>query len=173
MDKAIIVGNAIAFISAMIMVLAGLMQNKKKIILTETIHIALAVVSDLVLGGITGAIVNLVSMLRNYLCYKDKLNTPLKIIIIVVASVLTIWFNNLGLIGYLPLISIITYTYFIDLKDVIKFKYIVIFSLALWCIYDFTIHSNIFLLFDILSILSNIVAIIKIKNKKRGKNYDR
>lgn len=166
MNTAIIVGNLIALVSALVMVLAGLIENKKKIILVETIHIALATISDLVLGGITGAIVNLVSMVRNYLCYKDKLNTTLKIIIIVLASALTILFNNLGIIGYLPLISIITYTYYIDLKDVIKFKFIVIFSLLLWCVYDFTIHSNIFLLFDILSILSNLVAIIKIRNKQ-------
>lgn len=165
MNTAIIVGNLIALVSAIVMVIAGLIQNKKKIIFTETIHIALATISDLVLGGITGAIVNMVSLIRNYLCYKDKLNTPLKILIIALASILTIIFNNLGLIGYLPLISIIVYTYFIDLKDVIKFKWIVIFSLVLWCVYDFTIHSNIFLLFDVLSILSNLFAIIKIKQK--------
>lgn len=164
-----IIGNAIALVSSILMVVAGLTKNKKKIIFTETIQIALAIVSDFILGGITGAIINLVSIARNILCYKEKLNNKLKILIIVVSSALTIAFNNLGLIGYLPLLSIITYTWWIDLKDVVKFKYLVLFSMIMWIIYDYTIKSYIFMTFDGLSIIANIVAIIQLKSKVNKK----
>lgn len=33
----------------------------------------MSVISNIILGGITGAIINALSMLRNILCYKNKL----------------------------------------------------------------------------------------------------
>lgn len=167
MNIVLILGNAIALVSSILMVIAGLVKNKKKIIFIETIQIAIAIVSDFILGGITGAIINFVSIFRNILCYKEKLNKVFKIIIIAVSSTLTIVFNNLGIIGYLPLLSIITYTWWLDIKDVVKFKYLVLFSLVMWTIYDFTIKSYIFMTFDVLSIISNIIAIIQLKAKKK------
>jgi len=160
-----VVGNVIAFIAALIMVYSGLMKNKKKIIYAQSLQLGLISISDLIMGGITGAIVNLVSCIRNILCYKNKLNITAKILITLITTILSIKFNNLGFIGLLPLISTIVYIWTMDTKNVIKLKIVIIFTMITWFIYEMTIKLYISAIFDIANIIANILTIKKIKSK--------
>ena len=117
------------------------------------------------MGGITGAIVNLVSCVRNILCYKNKLNITAKILITLITTILSIKFNNLGFIGLLPLISTIVYIWTMDTKNVIKLKIVIIFTMITWFIYEMTIKLYISAIFDIANIIANIITIKKIKSK--------
>ena len=114
----IVIGNIIALIASILMVLAGLQKVKKKILFIQIIQIALSIVSNLVLGGYTGAIINAISMVRDILCYKDKIGTKEKIIIIILAVGLSITFNNLGLIGLLPVVATVVYITFMNQDDI-------------------------------------------------------
>ena len=79
----IIIANIIAFIASILMAFTGILKKKSTIILVQTIQIALFVLSNLMLGGITGAIVNAISCVRNILCYKDSLGKLSKTIIVI------------------------------------------------------------------------------------------
>lgn len=164
----VIIGNIIAFIASIIMVYSGYIKDKKKILYAQTIQIGLFILSNIVLGGITGAIINVLNCIRNILCYKERLNNIVKIVLIVIATILTICFNNLVIIGLLPLASMILYVLFMNTKDVVKFKYLILSTMVLWLIYDFSIKSYVSTCFDILTIVTNIISIIQInkRNKK-------
>ena len=164
----IIIGNIIALIASIIMVYSGFLKQKKTILYTQTIQIGLSVLSNIVLGGITGAIINALSCVRNILCYKDKLDLKAKIILIFLATTLSLMFNNLGVIGLLPVISTITYILLINTKDIIKFKWLIIFTMLMWLIYDLFIKSYTSAIFDFMNIVANIISIIQIRlqNKK-------
>ena len=69
----IIIGNIIALIASILMVYSGVIKQKKKILYVQTVQIGMSVASNLVLGGVVGAIINALSCVRNILCYKDKL----------------------------------------------------------------------------------------------------
>ena len=170
----IIIGNIIALIASILMVISGLQKKKKTILFIQIIQIALSVISNIVLGGYTGAVINAISCVRDILCYKDKLGTKEKIIIIILAIGLTIIFNNLSLIGLLPLIATIVYISFMNTKDVVKFKFLVIFSMIMWLVYDLYIKSYTSGIFDFLSIVANIIAIYQLQknNKKKIDNND-
>ena len=170
----IIIGNIIALIASILMVISGLQKKKKTILFIQIIQIALSVISNIVLGGYTGAVINAISCVRDILCYKDKLGTKEKIIIIILAIGLTIIFNNLSLIGLLPLIATIVYISFMNTKDVVKFKFLVIFSMIMWLVYDLYIKSYTSGIFDFLSITANIIAIYQLQknNKKKIDNND-
>ena len=163
----VIIGNIVAFIGCMLMVYTGLIKEKKKIIFVQTIQIGFLIVSNVILGGITGAIINLISCIRNIICYKDRLGKKEKIILVVISTVLSLYFNNLGIIGLLPLISTVSYTLLMDMKDVIKFKILIIFTLILWLLYDIYILSYSSAVFDFLNIITNLIAIYQINNLKR------
>ncbi|MBR3049191.1 MAG: YgjV family protein, partial [Bacilli bacterium] len=75
--------------------------------------------------------------------------------------------NNLGIIGLLPLISTVTYLWLMNIKDVIKFKYLMCFTMILWLIYDFSIKSYTSSIFDLFTIISNIIAIVQLKYRKK------
>ena len=170
----IIIGNIIALIASILMVISGLQKKKKTILFIQIIQITLSVISNIVLGGYTGAIINAISCIRDILCYKDKLGTKEKIFIIILAIGLTITFNNLSLIGLLPLIATIVYISFMNIKDVVKFKFLVIFSMIMWLVYDLYIKSYTSGIFDFLSIVANIIAIYQLQknNKKKIDNND-
>ena len=90
----IIIGNIIALIASILMVYSGMLKQKKKILYFQTVQIGMSVISNIILGGITGAIINALSMIRNILCYKNKLGLKEKIIITILAIILTFKFNN-------------------------------------------------------------------------------
>lgn len=146
------------------MVFAGSVKEKSKTIYIQSIQIFLFVLSNAVLGGITGVITNLISFIRNVLCYKDYFNSKIKIILIVLSIIFSLLFNNLGIIGLLPLISTVLYTSLMDIKDVKNFKILNIFATSLWLVYDVFIFSYTSALFDIMCIIANIIAINKIKS---------
>lgn len=163
----IYVGNIIALIASLLMVYTGILRSKQKIIYLQTVQIGLSVISNIILGGISGAIINVVSCIRNILCYNNKLNSLSKIIIISLSIILILLFNNLGIIGLLPLISIIVYTLFINTKDVIELKLLIIFTMIMWGIYDFYIKSYTSFIFDAATIIVNMISIIKLNRKKK------
>lgn len=162
----IITGNIIALIASLMMVYSGLIKEKKKIIFIEIIEIILFIISNIFLGGFTAAINNFFNCVRNVLCYKNKLGIKEKILITILSTIFSIVINNLGFIGLLPLISTIIYLWLMNIKDIINFKYLVIFTMIMWFIYDITIKSYVAALFDFAFIISNVISIISIKQTK-------
>jgi hypothetical protein len=168
----LIIGNIIAFIASSIMAYTGILTNKKKILYLQTIQMGLFVISNLILGGFTGAIINVIGLIRNILCYKEKLNLKYQIVITFLSIVFSLLFNNLGLLGLLPLISAITYIWFMNTKSIKKFKILNIFTNGLWFIYELMIKSYTSSIFDLINIISNIVTIFP-KNKHLNNVIDK
>ena len=162
----ILIANAIALIASLLMVYTGYIKKKEKILFFQTIQIGLSVISNLILGGITGAIINALGLIRNILCYKEKLNKMAQIILIILSILLGVYFNNLALIGLLPIISNVVYIVFMNIKDVIKFKYLILFTMTMWLIYDIYIMSYTAAIFDLGTIIADIIAVIQIKRNK-------
>ena len=162
-----IIGNIIALIASLLMIIASYVKEKKKIIKIQTIQILLFVLSNLVLGGITGTIINIANFVRNILCYKNKLTQKMIIIINLIVVLLSLIFNNLSFIGLLPVVASVIYTCFMNTKSVINLKLLIILTTISWAIYDITIKSYTSSIFDVFSLLACIISIyqIKIKNK--------
>lgn len=169
----IVLGNIIALIASLLMVYSGILKQKKKILYIQTVQIGLSVVSNIILGGITGAIINALSVIRNILCYKDRLKLKEKTILIIMASILSIKFNNLGFLGMLPLISTVSYIIFMNTKNVIKFKILIIFTMTMWLIYDLNIKSYTSAAFDFMNIIANIISITQIAIKNNDKQINK
>lgn len=160
----IIIGNIVAFIASILMVYSGMLKQKRKILYFQTVQIGMSVISNIILGGITGAIINTLSMIRNILCYWDKLGVKEKIVITILAVILSFKFNNLGYIGLLPLISTVVYIWLMNIKNVKKFKLLIVFTMLMWFIYDIAIKSYASAIFDFMNIIANIITIFQIKS---------
>lgn len=165
----IIIANVIDLIAAVIQVGSGAIKQKAKILIVQIIQLLLQGVSMLLLGGVTGAINNVLSCLRNYLCYKEKLNTVWKVILIAVSIVMTILLNEQGLLGILPAAVCTVYILLMDLKDPVHFKILVTLSFIPWMIYHFILGSYTGALFDAAAIVTNSITLgIMIREKKKG-----
>ena len=98
----VIIANAIDFIAALLQVGSGSIKKKSNILLVQIIQLFIQGVSMLLLGGVTGAINNVFSCVRNYLCYKEKLNRVWKGILIAASVAMTVFFNTQGWLGIIP-----------------------------------------------------------------------
>lgn len=161
----VIIANIIAILGCLLMVSVGYIKNKKTALIVQVIQMILLSITDLLLGSITGTLINVLGIIRNILCYKNKLS-KLSILLIIIASVyFGISHNTLGFIGLLPVINNIIFILFINTRSKIGFKILIIFSMILWFVHDLYIKSYVTAIFDIFTILSSIIAIIQIKKK--------
>ena len=165
----VLLGNIVALMASLVMMYSGYVKIKKKILLWQIANIILFIISNAILGGITGVIINVISLVSNILCYKDKLNIQARSILIVLATVLSLTFNNLSFIGLFPLFAMIINIALMNLKDVQKFKLMIITTMILWASYDIVIKSYTSCVFDILTIITNTVAIVQINRKNMEK----
>lgn len=157
----LLLANIIALIGSLFMVVASYVKSDKLCIMLQSVQIFMFVISNILLKGITGVIINALSLVRNILTYKRKLTKLLKYSLLILIVLLSIIFNNLGIIGYLPLIGTVIFTIFIDSKDNFKFRLSLTFSVFMWLIYDVYIMSYSSAVFDFFSFVGGIVTLIR------------
>ena len=131
----VLIANAIDLVAAVIQVGTGSIKQKARILIAQIVQLLLQAVSMLLLGGVTGAVSNVLSCYRNYLCYKGKLNPFWKGLLIAVSIVMTLLLNNQGLLGYLPAAVCTVYILLMNVKDPVKFKVLVTLSFVPWMFY--------------------------------------
>ena len=165
----IVIANIIDFVAAMVQVGSGAIKQKTKILIVQIVQLLMQAVSMLLLGGVTGAVSNVLSCFRNYLCYKEKLNTAWKVILIVASIAMTIVLNEQGWLGVIPAVVCTAYIIFMDVKDPVKFKLLVTLSFVPWVIYHFMIKSYTGAIFDAATVVTSGITLFRmIKEKKNA-----
>ena len=164
----VIAANIIDFIAAIIQVGSGAVKKKPRILVIQIIQLLMQAVSMLLLGGVTGAISNVLSCFRNFLCYKEKLNIIWKIVLIAASIAMTIIFNEQGLLGIIPAAVCTVYIIFMDIKDPIKFKLLVTLSFVPWAFYHFILKSYTGAIFDAATVVTNGVTLVGMIREKKN-----
>ena len=165
----VVLANIIDFIAAVIQVCSGPIKQKSKILAVQILQLLLQAVSMLLLGGITGAVSNVLSCLRNYLCYKEKLTAFWKVFLIAASIAMTVLLNTQGLLGMLPAAVCTVFILLMDVKDPVKFKLLVTLSFVPWAFYHFLLGSYVGAVFDVATILtSGLTLCSMIKERARG-----
>ncbi|MBO6196154.1 MAG: YgjV family protein [Butyrivibrio sp.] len=165
----IIIANIIDFVAAIVQVGSGAIKKKSRILIVQTVQLLMQAVSMLLLGGVTGAVSNVLSCFRNFLCYKDKLTVVWKAILIVASIGFTIALNDQGLLGIIPAAVCTIYIIFMDIKDPVKFKLLVTLSFVPWAVYHFILKSYTGAIFDVATVVTNAVTLFKmVKDNKEA-----
>ena len=154
--KIVLIGNIIGLLGSIAMVISTIIKEKKKILISQSIQLTFLTISNLILNSLTGALVNIVSIIRNILTYKNKLN-KFYLSIIILLTISTLFMNNRGLIGLIPVIA----TLGMLVEDDRNFKIIILLAVILWSIHDYYIKSYTTFAFDLFSILGSGYSIIK------------
>ena len=162
-----LIANIIDFLASMLQVASGSIKKKARILVVQIIQLLMQATSMLLVGGITGAVNNVLSCFRNYLCYKEKLNWAWKALLIAASVALTLLLNDQGLLGILPVAICTVYILLMDLKDPIAFKLLVTLTFVPWVFYHFFLGLYVAAVFDVLSVITNAVTLgIMIKEKR-------
>ncbi len=148
------------------MVLVGLIKDKRRILSVQCIQFTLQGAANLILGGVSGFIANIVSIARNLVFSRCKSTLWLKIGFIVLQLFLALSSLGEGAIALLPIISTILFTWFIDTESGVTLKIVIISTQILWLIYD-AVHLNyVAVAFDSFTMVSNTVGIFLILKSK-------
>ena len=165
----IIIANIIDFVAAIVQVGSGAIKKKSRILIVQTVQLLMQAGSMLLLGGVTGAVSNVLSCFRNFLCYKDKLNVVWKVILIIASIGFTIALNDQGFLGIIPAAVCTIYIIFMDIKDPVKFKLLVTLSFVPWAVYHFILKSYTGAIFDVATVVTNAVTLFKmVKDNKEA-----
>ena len=165
----VIIANIIDLIAAGIQVASGSIRQKAKILVVQIVQLLLQGVSMLLLGGITGAVSNVLSCFRNYLCYKGKLSNLWKGILIAASVLLTVLLNEQGILGIIPAAVCTVYILLMDTKDAIRFKLLVTLTVLPWVVYHFALRAYVGAVVDIATIIANGVTLCQMIKEKSAK----
>ncbi len=166
----ILLGNIVSFVGCTVMVLIGFIKNKDRYIIMQTVQFLLNALSHFLLGGFGGTIAALVSATRNIIIAKWKCTTGIKIALIAVQAALSLSTITANPITWIPIIAAGMFTWYIDTKDVMWFKWVIIITLVMWAVYDIYHHNYVSVWFSIFTVVTNGISMVKIhKERKEAK----
>ena len=164
----ILFGNIISLAESIVMMSIGLIKEKKNILIALCVQFSLYAAANFVLGGIMGAITNLVSLLRNLICLKWEFDLKFKLLFTAIQLGLAAFTNSEGWIGWLPIIAALSLTWFLDVKDEIKLKCVFLFGQILWECYDLHNMNLAGAFFDAASFITTIIGIRMILKERKS-----
>ena len=113
----VILGNGCSLLAMVTDSISSTRKTAKGVLLMQSLSQLIYCIGTILLKGYSGAVQNLVSILRNFVAIR-KISSPLiEWILVALGVALGLLFNNLGLIGYLPVVANLQYT-----LAVFKFK---------------------------------------------------
>ena len=164
----LLLGNIAAFIGCIIMVAIGLVKKKEHILTAQCVQFAFMGLGNLALGASAGAVSNAVSIVRNLVFARVKNTTALKLIFIALQAVLTLLAGGTALIEWLPVTAVVVYTWCLDIKSDVGFKLVILGTQVLWTVYDLHYRNYVAFTFDILTMISTVIGIFRIKKAKNA-----
>ena len=158
--------NVISLIGCAMMVAIGLIKNKDKILLAQCIQFVFQGIAHLMLGAVSGFVCCVVSIIRNLMFRAGKSGFWLKIGFIVLQTALTFAFGSFVLIELLPILATIVFTWFLDVKNPVHFKLVLISAQLMWLVYDMYYGNIVAAAFDVMTVCSTIGGIWLILKSK-------
>lgn len=162
----VILGNIVSFIGCLLMVSIGFIRKKERILGVQCLQFGIMGVSNLLLGAISGTISNVVSIVRNLVFTRLTVTTPLKLIFIALQVLLSAGALRESALEWLPVFAAGIFTWFLDVKSEVTLKIVIIATSAMWAVYDFCHQNFVAMVFDLLTIGSNLVGIWMIHKAK-------
>jgi len=162
----LVIGNAVSMVGCLIMVAIGFLKKKNHILLAQSAQCCFMGFGNLILGGVSGFICNIVTVVRNLVCLKFSVTTKLKIFFIALQLLLSLGSLSTNLITWLPLISAALFTWFLDTKSTAKLKIVILCTQVMWLTYDLYYRNYVASAFDVMTMISNAIGLYMILKKK-------
>lgn len=162
----LLIGNCVSFIGCMIMVAIGFLKKKSQILAAQSIQCCFMGFGNLILGGVSGFICNMVTIVRNLAFVKYNPTTALKLFFIGLQILLSLGTLGDGLISWLPILSAAMFTWFLDTKSEARLKVVIFITMIMWLTYDLYYRNYVASAFDVMTMISNLIGFFMVKKSK-------
>ena len=159
-----VIGNLVSLAGCLLMVAVGFIRKKSHILAAQCVQFGFMGFGNLLLGGTSGFISNMVGIARNLVFAKFRTTTALKIFFILLQLLLSSLGD--GLISWLPIIAAAIFTWSLDTKSEAKLKVVIITTQVLWLIYDLYYRNYVAAAFDVMTMVSNLVGFFMVRTSK-------
>ena len=157
--------QGLGFIYALFLMLSNFGKTTKQILLLQTISFFFKSVHYYLLGGISGFLTSIISMLRNLIFTKIKSNKTWTIVFILIYLIIGFMtYTTLGSI--LPIIATIFYTIIVNKNNPSYLRWGMLITSIIWLLYNIYIISYSGIITQVIILFSNVLAIIKLDKKK-------
>lgn len=163
----IILGNLISFAGCMLMVIIGFIKDKDKILLAQCGQFSIMSVGNLILGSVSGSISGVIAVIRIVVFKHFKVTVWLKIGFIALQFVLTAIAGAETLVQWIPPLSMVLYTWFLDTDSAIVFKLANVSGVIMWVFHDWYFKNYVSCAFNVFTIVSTFIGIWLILREKK------
>lgn len=164
----VLIGNIVSLFGCAVMVSIGFIKKRSHILAAQCLQFIIQGAAHLILGATSGVVACVTGIIRNLVFAKWKCTPALKIFFIALQAVLSLPGMTLNPVTWLPLLSCSMFTWFLDLKNEVHLKIMMIAAQAMWVVYDFTYMNYVALAFDLFTILSTVIGIAMILRSRRA-----
>lgn len=160
----IIIGEILSLLAALTLAYSTFSNKKTKMIWWQALNAVFYGLSNLFLGGYSAVVTNVLTLFRNVLLVKNKLDKKFTIIICILMIIIGLYFNNREWLGLLPIIASIQYTICIYLlKSAQHMRYALIINLLQWMVFDLLVKAYPMFILDIIIIIVTIINVLRFK----------
>lgn len=159
----LILGNLCSLLAMITDSLSAAQKTPKTVLMVQNLSQLSYCVGAILLKGYSGAVQNVVSLLRNLAAIYDIHNSFLEWLLIGLGVVLGIWFNNLGIMGWLPIIAGTQYSIaifrFRDNARALKISFLI--SAVMFAVFSIVILNIVGVVTNIVIAVSTTVSLLK------------
>ena len=164
----ILIANLISLAGCSLMVRVGFLRKKETILTVQCFQFGLQGLSHLILGGISGLISAVISIIRNLVFFRGTKSLPMKLLFIGIQLLFSIGALKSGWVEWLPIFATAILTLYLDTPSERKLKKVLIVTVIFWLIYDLRYLNFTSAAFDVFTILSNFIGILMLRKNTKS-----
>ena len=161
------IATIIAVIGSSLFLFSITAKKKQTMFIYQTIETLLNIIKNILLGGYEGAIAQLIGLIRNILIMTNTTIKGSEFILPILNFIMGSFINERGLLGYLPIVATMIYTYVtLSSSSYLTTKLVLLVNIILWIIYQIIIADYITVLVNITALIMTGLSIYKHKKLK-------
>ena len=161
----IITGNVCSLLAMVTDSVSSTRKTARGVLLVQSLSQLIYCIGAVILKGYSAAVQNVISIIRNFVAIKNINSKFLEWTLAALGVVLGICFNNLGLMGYLPIIANFQYTLaifkFKDNERALKISFAI--SVGLFGIFNLTILNFVGAFTNLFVTATTLLVLVKKK----------
>lgn len=162
MPTYLIIGNIFSLLSAICLAVSVIKKSKRDLIWWQIIDVIFCILSNIALYTYSALTTNSISLIRNILAYKNKLNKNITWILLILCVIAGLCANNRGIIGLFPIIASASYTIFMFItKNEQQMRWALVSNLILWFVHDAYVQAYPSALTDLILSIWTAIQIFK------------
>lgn len=163
----LITGNILGLAASVVMTFAGVVKDKKYLLLVMCLQYLLLGSANFCLGAYSAVVTCCCGLCMSFLTLNRRFDTKMKILFSVLETVFIFIVNRDGLIGLFPLLPVLAVIWTLDVKNTAVLKAAIAAGMVLWAIFDFNYQNYTTFCFDVVTLVTNLVGIYRIYRGKK------